>query len=69
MTILEILTHLARIVNIYEMWKERINTLNIGKLSSRQMFLRTLRLLEFAATDPTLDKIINDKFQPTSRPE
>jgi len=25
-----------------------------------------LRLLEYAATDPQLDRIINEKFQPTN---
>jgi len=66
MTFLEILTNLGRIAYIYELWKNRINTLNLGRLNSRQIINRTLRLLEYAATDPNLDKIINAKFQPTS---
>jgi len=66
MTVLEILTNLGRIVYIYELWKNRINTLNLGRLSSRQIINRTLRLLEYTATDPQLDRIINEKFQPTS---
>jgi hypothetical protein len=64
MTVLEILTNLGRIAYIYELWKNRINTLNLGRLNSRQIINRTLRLLEYAATDPNLDKIINEKFQP-----
>jgi len=64
MTVLEILTNLGRIVYIYELWKNRINTLNLGRLNSRQIINRTLRLLEYTATDPNLDKIINEKFQP-----
>jgi len=64
MTFLEILTNLGRIVYIYELWKNRINTLNLGRLNSRQIINRTLRLLEYTATDPNLDKIINEKFQP-----
>ena len=63
MTFLEILTNLGRIVYIYELWKNRINTLNLGRLNSRQIINRTLRLLEYTATDPNLDKIINEKFQ------
>jgi hypothetical protein len=64
MTFLEILTNLGRIVYIYELWKNRINALNLGRLNSRQIINRTLRLLEYTATDPNLDKIINEKFQP-----
>jgi len=66
MTVLEILNHLGRIAYIYELWKNRINTLNLGRLNSRQIINRTLRLLEYAATDPQLDRIINEKFQPTN---
>jgi len=66
MTVLEILGHLGRIAYIYELWKNRINTLNLGRLNSRQIINRTLRLLEYAATDPQLDRIINEKFQPTN---
>ena len=66
MTFLEILTNLGRIATVYELWKNRINSMNLGQLTPRQMINKTLRLLEFAATDPNLDKIINERFQSNS---
>jgi len=67
MTILEILTNLGRIATVYELWKNRINNMNLGQLTPRQMINKTIRLLEFAATNPELDKIINERFQPSSK--
>jgi len=66
MTFLEILTNLGRIATVYELWKNRINSMNLGQLTPRQMINKTLRLLEFAATNPELDKIINERFQSNS---
>jgi len=63
MTFLEILTNLSRIITVYELWKTRINNMNLGQLTPRQMINKTLRLLEFAATNPELDKIINERFK------
>jgi len=67
MTILEIIANLSRIINVYELWKTRINNMNLGQLTPRQMINKTIRLLEFAATNPELDKIINERFQPSSK--
>jgi len=66
MTFLEIISNLGRIVTVYELWKNRINSMNLGQLTPRQMILKTIRLLEFAATNPELDKIINERFNPNS---
>jgi len=66
MTFLEIISNLGRIATVYELWKNRINSMNLGQLTPRQMINKTIRLLEFAATNPELDKIINERFKPNS---
>lgn len=68
MSIFDILINLSRVAAIFQAWESRINRMGFGGLPTKERVNRLLNMLLAMATDPRIDEIIEEKYDPTKLP-
>lgn len=68
MSIFDVLINLSRVAAIFQAWESRINRMGFGGLPQRERISRLLNMLTAMATDPRIDEIIEEKYDPNKLP-